>query len=125
MRVLICDDSKFMANISERLLNKMGHEVIHKAHDGEDALDYFVQEWPDIDLILLDVVMPKIDGLQILRQMLNINPMAKIIMVTAISNTSIVTGAMQIGAVDFVTKPFRLSEFAKAVNNVVSLIEGS
>ncbi|MHA2277597.1 MAG: response regulator [Candidatus Kariarchaeaceae archaeon] len=120
-KILLCDDTRFMQLVTERLLKKMGHEILYKASDGEDVLDYYVQRWPEIDLIFLDVVMPKMDGLQVLRQILNINPRAKVIMVTAISNTSIVGGAMHIGASEFITKPFRLSEFVTAVNKVLSM----
>jgi len=119
VRVMVADDAKFMAIITERLLKKMGHEVVYRAVNGEDAITYYEQNFPDIDLVLLDVVMPKMDGLQALRHILNINPRAKVIMVTAISNTSIVTGAMRVGAREFVTKPFRLSEFVRAINKVI------
>lgn len=118
---MIADDAKFMATITERLLKKMGHEIVFKAQNGEEAVNYFEQHADTIDLILLDVVMPKMDGLQALRQILKIEPRAKVIMVTAISNTSIVTGAMRVGAREFVTKPFRLSEFVRAINKVIEL----
>lgn len=120
MRVMVVDDSRFMATIAERLLNKMGHEAVFKAHNGEEAIDYYAQSWFDIDLVLLDVVMPRMDGLQVLRHILNMNPDAKVIMLTAISNQRIVTGAMKLGAQEFITKPFRLSEFIRAVNKVLN-----
>ncbi|MHA2502477.1 MAG: response regulator [Candidatus Kariarchaeaceae archaeon] len=121
VRVLVCDDAKFMAKISQRLLEKMGHEVVYQATNGDEVVNYYSRNWMDVDIILLDVVMPKMDGLQALRHILRINPQAKVIMVTAISNTSIVTGAMRVGAKEFVTKPFRLSEFVKAINKVISM----
>jgi two-component system chemotaxis response regulator CheY len=110
-----------MAKISQRLLEKMGHEVVYQATNGDEVVNYYSRNWMDVDIILLDVVMPKMDGLQALRHILRINPQAKVIMVTAISNTSIVTGAMRVGAKEFVTKPFRLSEFVKAINKVISM----
>ena len=119
-RILICDDAKFMRMMTERVLRKMGHEVMFKAANGQEALDYYVNHWANIDLIMLDVVMPKMDGLQVLRQILLINPRAKVIMVTSISNSYIVTGAMRTGALEFVTKPFKLSEFVRAVNKVIA-----
>ena len=117
--ILLVDDARFMQLVTERLLTKMGHTIMHKASNGEDALKYFIKNWFDIDLIFLDVIMPKLDGLQVLRKILEIDKDAKVIMVTAISNTYIVTGAMRLGAVEFVTKPFRLSEFVRAVNKVL------
>ncbi|MHA2251206.1 MAG: response regulator [Candidatus Kariarchaeaceae archaeon] len=120
-KVLLVDDSNFMKLVTERLLKKLGHEILYKASNGEEALEYYIKNWWEIDLIFLDVVMPKMDGLQLLRKVLSINSDAKVIMVTAISSSSIVTGAMKLGAVEFVTKPFRLSEFVRAVNKVLGV----
>ncbi|MCE7736397.1 MAG: response regulator [Candidatus Heimdallarchaeota archaeon] len=119
-RFLVVDDAKFMQTLTEKLLLKMGHEIPHKASNGLEALEYYGEHWASIDVVLLDVVMPKFDGLQTLRQLRQINPAVKIVMVTSISSQSIVMGAMKAGASEFITKPFRLSEFARAVNKILS-----
>ncbi|MHA2275168.1 MAG: response regulator, partial [Candidatus Kariarchaeaceae archaeon] len=85
-----------------------------------EALEYYGKNWGSVDVVLLDVVMPKFDGLQTLRQLRQINPKVKIIMVTSISSQNIVIGAMRAGAAEFITKPFRLSEFAQAVNKILT-----
>ncbi len=118
-RFLVVDDAKFMQTLTEKLLLKMGHEILHKASNGLEALEYYDKHWTSIDVVLLDVVMPKFDGLQTLRQLRQINPAVKIIMVTSISSQNIVMGAMKAGASEFITKPFRLSEFARAVNKIL------
>ncbi len=118
-RFLVVDDAKFMQTLTEKLLLKMGHEIPHKASNGLEALEYYAEHWTSIDVVLLDVVMPKFDGLQTLRQLRQINPAVKIVMVTSISSQSIVMGAMKAGASEFITKPFRLSEFARAVNKIL------
>ena len=118
-RFLICDDARFMRMVAERVLEKLGHQIIYTAENGQDAIDWFEQNQAEVDVIILDVVMPKMDGLQVLRRLLQVNPEIKIIMVTAISSGSIVSGAMRAGALEFVTKPFKLSELVKAVNKVV------
>lgn len=117
---MICDDARFMLMVIERLFNKLGHEIVQRATNGEEAVDKYIQNWQDIDLITLDVVMPKMDGLQVLKRILTINPHAKVIMVTSISNKHIVQGALRLGAMDFVTKPFRLSEFVQVINRVLA-----
>jgi len=117
---LVIDDAKFMQTLTEKLLLKMGHQIAHKASDGLEGLEFYGQHWASIDVVLLDVVMPKFDGLQTLRQLRQINPRVKIIMITSISSQSIVMGAMKAGASEFITKPFRLSEFARAVNKILS-----
>ena len=108
-----------MQAVSERILEKMGHEIIYKASNGKDAIDYYRDHWFEIDIVMMDVVLPKMDGLQALRQLLQINPKAKVIMVTSISSSNIVQGALNVGASDYVVKPFRLSEIARAIDNVL------
>ncbi|OLS18432.1 MAG: Chemotaxis protein CheY [Candidatus Heimdallarchaeota archaeon LC_2] len=117
---LLVDDTKFMQTLTEKILQKMGHNVLHKASNGIEAIEFYEKNWQTIDVILLDVVMPKTDGLQALRKLRQINPEVKIIMVTSISSQSIVIGAMKAGATEFISKPFRLSEFAQAVNKVLT-----
>ena len=119
-RFLLCDDAKFMQAVSERLLQKMGHEITFKANNGRDAIDYYKDHWFEIDIVMMDVVLPKMDGLQALLQLLQINPKAKVIMVTSISSSSIVQGALRAGAADYVVKPFRLSQIARAVDKILA-----
>ena len=119
VNVMVCDDSRFIRRMTEKLLTKMGHKVLVEATDGEEAINIFLDYWYDIDIVLLDVVMPKLDGIRALKEMLKINPYAKVVMVTSISSMSIVQGCMKAGAADFVVKPFRISEFVKAINNVI------
>ena len=117
---LLVDDTKFMQTLTEKILQKMGHSVLHKASNGIEAIEFYEKNWQTVDVILLDVVMPKSDGLQALRKLRQINADVKIIMVTSISSQSIVIGAMKAGATEFISKPFRLSEFAQAVNKVLT-----
>lgn len=119
---MIVDDAKFMTSLTEKLLKKIGHEIAFKASNGIEAINFYSQYWSTIDIILLDLVMPKMDGIQTLKSLKSINPRAKIIIITSISSQSIVTSAMRSGASEFITKPFRLSEFVRAINKV---IEGS
>ena len=117
----IIDDSNFIRAVEERLLGKMGHEVIAKASNGEEAIEIYLDEWQFIDIVLLDVVMPKMDGLRLLKELMGINPFGKVIMVTSISNSAIVQNCMNSGARDYVVKPFKLSEFVKTIDKVVAM----
>lgn len=119
-KIVVCDDSRFIRQISDQVLTRMGHEIIFKAANGQDLLDYYVQNFRNVDLLLLDVVMPKMDGLQTLKKILQINPLARVVMVTSISSQSIVQSCMRLGASDFVVKPYRLSEFARTINGVLN-----
>lgn len=119
-KIVVCDDSRFIRQISDQVLTRMGHQILFKAPNGQDLLDYYELNFREVDLLLLDVVMPKMDGLQTLKKILRINPRAKVIMVTSISSQSIVQSCMRLGALDFVVKPYRLSEFARTINNVLN-----
>ncbi|MCY3413628.1 MAG: response regulator [Candidatus Heimdallarchaeota archaeon] len=119
----IIDDSRFIRAMEEKMLTKMGHNIIAQADNGEDAIEMFVENWFDVDIILLDVVMPKMDGLRTLKGLLGVNPYVKVIMVTSISSSAIVQGCLAAGAVEFVVKPFRISEFMKTVQNVIEMEE--
>ncbi len=116
---MIVDDARFMLMVIEKLLRKMGHDVVYRAVNGEDAVNIYAQHMHEIDLVTLDVVMPKMDGLQVLKRILTMNPNAKVVMVTSISSPHIVQPALRAGAKDFVTKPFRLSQLAQVINSVL------
>ncbi|RMG23660.1 MAG: response regulator [Methanobacteriota archaeon] len=118
-RIMVVDDARFMLMVIEKLLRKMGHDVVYRAVNGEDAINIYAEHMHEIDLVTLDVVMPKMDGLQVLKRILTLNPSAKVVMVTSISSPHIVQPALRAGAKDFVTKPFRLSQLAQVINNVL------
>ncbi len=117
-RILICDDARFMRLMLSRIISKMGHEVVGEASNGEEAVQMYHDLKPDI--ITLDVVMPKMDGLNALRRILAIDPEAKVLMVTAIGNQTMVLNAMRLGAREYVVKPFRIGEVVRAVNKLLT-----
>lgn len=113
--LMLIDDARFIRQMSEKLLTKMGHEVLLIASNGEEALEMFFERWVEIDIILLDIVMPKMDGLQTLKQILKINPYAKVVIVSSISDKSIIQSCLDAGASDYIVKPFKISDFNKAI----------
>jgi len=117
---MICDDARFMLMVIERLFTKLGHTVKYRALNGLEAIETYQRYWSDIDIVTLDVVMPSMDGIQVLKRIIQINPNAKVVVVTSINSKHIVDGALRLGAKDFLTKPFRLSEFIRVINKVLS-----
>ncbi len=85
------------------LLKEMGHETV-EAGDGREAVEAYKQAEPDA--VLMDIMMPVLDGLGALREILAINPQARVAMVTAMAQQAIVMEAIKAGAWDFVVKPF-------------------
>ena len=119
-RVLIVDDALFMRKMLSDILKKEGIEVCGEAENGKDAVEKYQQLKPD--LVTMDIVMPKmeeIDGVAAVKEIMKIDPQAKIIMVSAMGQHSLVVEAIQAGAKDFITKPFQPSRVIEAIKRVV------
>ncbi|MFH1248390.1 MAG: response regulator [Candidatus Omnitrophota bacterium] len=119
-RVLIVDDALFMRKMLSDILKKEGIEVCGEAENGKDAIMKYQQLKPE--LVTMDIVMPKveeIDGIGAVREIIKADPQAKIIMVSAMGQHSLVVEAIQAGAKDFVTKPFQPSRVIEALKRVL------
>ena len=103
--ILIVDDLTFIKMVLKDLLEKAGFRVVGEASDGEEALRLFEEKRPDI--VLMDITMPKMDGLTALQRILEKDPEAKVIMCSALGQQRLILQAIQLGAKDFIVKPFR------------------
>ncbi|AKB48636.1 Chemotaxis regulator - transmits chemoreceptor signals to flagelllar motor components CheY [Methanosarcina sp. Kolksee] len=104
-RVMIVDDTEFMRMVIKDTLLKYGHEVVAEAGDGEEAIQTYLEVKPDI--VLMDVIMPDMDGKEALRKLLTIDPEAKVVMCSSIGKPALITESMKIGAVGFIVKTFK------------------
>lgn len=121
VRVLIVDDALFMRRMLADILKKEGFEICGEAENGKESVIKYQELKPD--LVTMDIVMPKmeeIDGVAAVREIVKIDPRARIIMVSAMGQHSLVVEAIQAGAKDFVTKPFQPSRVIEAVKRVLS-----
>ncbi|MBU0503790.1 MAG: response regulator [Candidatus Omnitrophota bacterium] len=119
-KVLVVDDALFMRKMLSDILKKEGIEICGEAENGKDAINKYQELKPD--LVTMDIVMPRveeIDGIVAVREIIKIDPQAKIIMVSAMGQHSLVVEAIQAGAKDFVTKPFQPSRVVEAINRVL------
>ncbi|MBN1836203.1 MAG: response regulator [Spirochaetales bacterium] len=116
--ILIVDDLTFIKMVLRDLVEKAGFRVVGEASDGLEALEQFQAKRPDV--VLLDITMPKMDGLSTLKKMLEIDPKANIIMCSALGQQQLIVQAIQLGAKDFIVKPFRpervISSIKKSLN---------
>lgn len=103
-RLLIVDDSMLMRRMIADTLIDAGWEIAGEAGDGDDAVAKFRQLRPDA--ATMDIVMPGLDGLQALDRILKIDPAAKIVIVSALNQTKLISEAIRKGAHDFIVKPF-------------------
>jgi len=117
-RVLIADDSQFMRNILKNIIQKAGHEIVGEASNGREAVELFRTLNPD--LVMLDIVMPEMDGLEALKKIMEINPSAKVIMCTGLGQQKLVVQAIESGAKGYIVKPFQAEFVIKEINRVLS-----
>ncbi len=115
--IMIVDDAKFARNLVKRALLNGGYDNLIEACCAAEALELFQSHHPD--LVLLDITLTDRNDLSLLQDLLNIDPKAKIVMNTAIGQELIIADALEIGARDFITKPFVEEELLKIVGNLL------
>lgn len=113
-KILIVDDALFMRRVIRKALEGGGYEDITEAADGGQALEAYRKEKPD--LVLLDITMPDMSGLDVLERILRQDQKAGVIMCSAIGQESVVQKALTAGALDFAVKPFKPETLVKMVD---------
>lgn len=116
-KVLIADDSTFMRKILKNVLTKAGHTEIVEVSNGEEAVNAYKKDKPA--LVLLDIIMEKKDGIEALKEIKASDKAAKIIMVSAVGQEQMVKEAMELGASDFVVKPFNSAKVSETIKKVL------
>jgi two-component system chemotaxis response regulator CheY len=104
-KVLIVDDAAFMRMMLKDILLKNGFEVVGEAENGKVGVQLFQELNPD--LVTMDITMPEMDGISAVKEIKKLNSGAKIVMVSAMGQQSMVIEAIQAGAADFIVKPFQ------------------
>ncbi|MDE6607739.1 MAG: response regulator [Lachnospiraceae bacterium] len=115
--ILICDDAAFMRMMIKDILTKNGYNVAGEAENGARAVEKYNELKPD--LVLMDITMPEMDGIQALKKIRENDPSALIIMCSAMGQQAMVIESIQAGAKDFIVKPFQADRVLEAVQKVV------
>ena len=115
--VLIVDDAAFMRMMIKDILTKNGYEVAGEAENGAIAVSKYEELKPD--LVLLDITMPEMDGIQALKAIKEKDPNATCIMCSAMGQQAMVIEAIQSGAKDFIVKPFQADRVVESVRKVL------
>ena len=115
--VLVVDDAAFMRMMIKDILTKNGYNVVGEAENGLKAIDKYNETKPD--LVLMDITMPELDGIQALKKIRAADPNAKIIMCSAMGQQAMVIESIQSGAKDFIVKPFQADRVLEAVNKAI------
>lgn len=116
-RILIVDDAAFMRMMIKDILTKNGFEVVGEAENGAKAIEKYSELKPD--LVIMDITMPEVDGIQAVKEIKKADSTAKIVMCSAMGQQAMVIEAIQAGAKDFIVKPFQADRVIEAVKKVL------
>jgi two-component system, chemotaxis family, chemotaxis protein CheY len=116
-KILVVDDAEFLRVRITKMLTGEGHTVV-EAENGAKAVAAYKAEKPD--MVLMDITMPEMDGLSALKEIRAFDANAKVVMLTALGQESIVLEAIKAGAKDFVVKPFERERVIGAINKLVA-----
>lgn len=115
--ILIVDDAAFMRMMIKDILSKNGYNVVGEAENGAKALERYNELKPD--LVLMDITMPEVDGIQALKNIKAADANATVIMCSAMGQQAMVIESIQAGAKDFIVKPFAADRVLEAVRKAV------
>ncbi len=118
-KVLIVDDAAFMRLAIKTLLEKNGYEVIGEAENGAIGLEKYKELKPDI--VTMDITMPEMTGIEALKKIKTFDPSAKVIILSAMGQESMVKEAILSGAKTFIVKPFKEEHVVQTLNKVLSV----
>ena len=118
-RVLITDDAAFMRMSLKRILDKNGFEIAGEAENGRIAVSKYKELKPDI--VTMDITMPEMSGLEALKSIKEIDPEAKVVVISAMGQEVMVREAIMLGAKSFIVKPFKDDHVIKTLNKVLNI----
>jgi len=116
-KILIVDDSAFARNNLRMIVENGGHEIIGLAEDGEQALSLFKSLGPE--LVMLDYLMEGMSGMEVLKEIIQHDPDAKVIMVSGLGDSTVEEEALEAGARTFVRKPYAQTNILKIIDHVM------
>ncbi len=115
--ILICDDAAFMRMMIKDILTNNGYNIAGEAENGAKAVEKYNELKPD--LVLMDITMPEMDGIEALKKIKAGDPNAMVIMCSAMGQQAMVIESIQSGAKDFIVKPFQADRVIEAVKKVI------
>ena len=117
-KILIVDDAAFMRMMIKNILTKNGYEICGEAENGQTAIELYKELKPD--LITMDITMPEMNGIEVVKAIRAFDPGANIIMCSAMGQQAMVMEAIQAGAKDFIVKPFQQDRILQAIGRVLA-----
>ncbi len=117
-KILIVDDAAFMRMVLRNMLTTHGFEIVGEGENGEKGVERYKELRPDV--VTMDITMPEMDGITAVKEIMKLDPAAKIIMCSAMGQQAMVLDAIKAGAKDFIVKPFQEDRVLEALNRVIA-----
>lgn len=119
IKIILVDDLSFMRDAIRHILEKSNMDVLGEAENGREAVKMYMELGPDI--VLMDITMPVMDGLESLERIRQYDPGAKVIMCSALGQQKYLIKAIQLGARDFILKPFQPERIISAITKATGI----
>ena len=119
IRVLIVDDSMFVAKQLGQILTSEGYEIVATAVDGKEGVDKYKELCPNVDLVTMDITMPRMDGISALEQIMAFEKNAKVVMVSALGKEELVKKSLLLGAKNYIIKPLDRKKVLERISAAV------
>ncbi len=115
-KVLVVDDTVFMRMTLNNFLSHNGYDVVGEAVNGLEAIEKFKELKPDV--VTMDITMPVLTGLEALKEIIEYDPKAKVVMITAMGQEEMVKKSIMLGAKSFIVKPFKEEQIVSVLNKL-------
>ena len=119
-KVLVVDDSMFVTKQISQILTSEGFDVVGTASDGQEGFEMYKEKYPNVDLVTMDITMPKMDGVTALEKIIEFDKDAKVIMISALGKQDLVKKSLLIGAKNYIVKPL---DRAKVLERILMSIK--
>jgi two-component system chemotaxis response regulator CheY len=120
VNVMIVDDLAFIKIVLRDILEKAGFRVVGEASNGDEAIRVYLDKRPDV--VLMDITMPGMDGLTALKKIREHDPKARVIICSALGQQRLIVQAIQLGAKDFIVKPFQPQRIISALKKALDIV---
>ncbi len=120
-KILVVDDSIFVTKQISQIFNSEGYEVVAVAADGFEGVEKYKELCPNVDIVTMDITMPKMDGITALEQIMAFDKNAKVIMISALGKEELVKKSLLLGAKNYIVKPLDRKKVLERVAGVLGI----